>query len=278
MTDLFIGVVSHERSRFADSQGADGLAARLRRALGARGLDVEVQVNTADLHDPAALPIDERTVQASLDAQLRIDREWSAFLGRRGLDETTRLAARWARRQADRVRPPSVATMRRLLNIELSHLDLLRTAVTVGATWALIVEDDASTDDVDDAAGGLAGLIADMDASEQPAYVNVSQSFTNDQLGITHLLREVGVPWRGATERSVLRSTLPVTNTVCAILYRGAFLPTLVAALDAVPVEPVLPIDWKLNRALMDLHGANALRDGDCWLVEPAPIVQRSMH
>jgi hypothetical protein len=52
----------------------------------------------------------------------------------------------------------------------------------------------------------------------------------------------------------------------------------LVTELKALPMEPVLSIDWKLNVALMNLYEANKMGDHDCWWVEPAPIKQMSMH
>ena len=77
--------------------------------------------------------------------------------------------------------------------------------------------------------------------------------------------------------RGVLSGRLPVTNTVCAILYRTSFLRELLAVWAELPVEPVIPIDWKLNKALMMLHGRGLLPAGSAWNVEPAPIVQMSM-
>ena len=115
--------------------------------------------------------------------------------------------------------------------------------------------------------------------SGQPAYVNVSHSFSADELGIRHLLYPVpGVHWQGAANRTVMAARLPVTNTVCAIAYRGGFLEPLLAAFDQLPMEPIVPIDWKLNLALMALRDSDVLGDGDCWQVEPAPIVQMSMQ
>jgi len=45
-----------------------------------------------------------------------------------------------------------------------------------------------------------------------------------------------------------------------------------------IPLSPVLPIDWKLNVALMNLVAAGKLGEGDCWQVDPAPFIQGSMH
>jgi hypothetical protein len=76
----------------------------------------------------------------------------------------------------------------------------------------------------------------------------------------------------------VYLASRPITNTVCAILYSREFLTTLVQELEALPMEPVLSIDWKLNVALMNLFESNKLDGFECWWVEPAPIKQMSMH
>lgn len=277
MTALFIGVVSHEGSRFAVSQGPDGLGEQLARALRDRGTDVTVQVNTADLHDPAAVPVSSRTVQESLTEQLHLDRRWAAYLaGSRGPAWWAQHGLRWMRRLDQSIRRPDPRMVERLLNIEFSHLDLLRTGLSSGATWVLVLEDDAASMDVDDCAAGLLGLMAN---APQPAFVNVSESFTPAQLGIEHLLSEMpGTTWAGSVDRHVLGASRPVTNTVCAILYRSSFVTRLLAAWDALPLEPVVPIDWKLNLVLMGLFESGECGPGDCWQVDPGPIDQQSMH
>ncbi len=277
MTALFIGVVSHENSRFSSSQGPDGLAHQLARTLADRGVSTDVRVNTADLHDPTELPVTPAMVQASLTEQVRLDARWSAFLGvPRGARWWARRALRWARRGEQSLRPPDTRMVERLLNIELSHLDLLRHGLETGSDWILVLEDDAASMDVDDCADGLAGLLTC--GPRTPAYVNVSQSFSNAELGIEHLLTSADAAWQGHQPRRILVASRPVTNTVCAILYRSAFAALLVQAMDALPMEPVVPIDWKLNLALMDLFDAGAISSGDCWLVDPAPIDQLSMR
>lgn len=278
MTALFIGVVSHAGSRFAVSQGPDGLAARLVEPMGRHGIDVTVLVNTDDAYDAASLPITDAVVQASLTEQLHLDRRWAAYLeGGRGPRWWASHSLRWLRRVEQSVRRPGPRMVERLLNIELSHLAVLRAGAASGADWVLVLEDDAASTDIDDCTDGLLGLMSC--GPRQPAYVNVSQSFAPRELGIEHLLSPVPAePWRGSAPRQVLAASRPVTNTVCAILYRSGFVDDLIAAMDALPMEPVVPIDWKLNLALMRMFDDGRLVAGDCWQVEPGPIDQLSMR
>lgn len=279
MTELFVGVVSHDKSRFAASQGPAGLARRLAEAGPNLGFEATVRVNTANLHDPAVVPVTEAMVQASLTEQLRLDRRWAEYLaGSRGPKWWATHGLRWVRRSEQSLRSPGTSMVERLLNIERSHLDLLAAGLAAEAGWVLILEDDAVSTDVTDCARGIAGIMA-TGADEQPAFVNLSQSFTTAELGIDHLLSPVAsARWAGAAPRTLLSASRPVTNTVCAILYRASFVRLLVSAMAALPMEPVVPIDWKLNVALMNLFNEGILGPGDCWLVDPGPIDQLSMQ
>jgi len=277
---LFIGVVSHEGSRFAVSQGPGGLAAVLAEQLHSLGQSVLVEVSTVDAYDREQLPITPAMVGACLTAQVHLDRRWARYLGRaRGPRWWATHGLRWARRAEQLVRPPGPKMVERLLNIELAHFALLRSGLATGAEWALILEDDASSTDVSDCAAGLAWLMSSRTDDKQPAYVNVSQSFSLDELGLSHLLTpSPDASWAGETKRRILTSARPATNTVCAILYRGSFVRELLAVTDALPIEPVVPIDWKLNLALMQMFATGGLGAGDCWFVDPAPIDQLSMR
>lgn len=268
---LFIGVVSHEGSRYAVSQGPSGLAHRLVESLPG----VEMHVNVVDLLPDGSPLVSAAGVQRSLSTEARLEADWARFLRRpRNARWVAFRTSRWARRMWQRVRPPSSSMLRRLLNIELSHLDLMRRGLASGAPWVLILEDDGFSSDISDLSDGITGMLG----AGGVGYVNLSASFSPRELGIEHLLSPAGMVWNGPVPRSVLSSTLPVTNTVCAILYSASFLTALVEALDALPLEPVVPIDWKLNLALMALHEAGQAPPGTCLLVEPAPITQMSMQ
>ena len=216
--------------------------------------------------------------QDSLTAQLRLEWEWSNFLQQPlNARKYVKRGAHWIRRLGKALRSPGPGVTERLINIELSHFDLLETGLIKSSEWLLILEDDAGSYDTDDCAVGIAGIMrSEMSA---PQYVNISESFTNTELGIEPLLSPVAaISWQGSRPRALLASARPVTNTVCAILYRREFASLVLETMKAIPQEPVIPIDWKLNVALMNLYSRGDLGPGDCWMIDPAPIVQMSMH
>jgi len=269
---LFIGVVSHPASRFVANQGPAGLGATLSTWVPGSRLEVCVR----NFFDESGKELDERSVQAALTAELAGELRWARHLERRlELRWWAMYAARWIKRLSKRLKSPGSGVVRRLLNIERSHLHLLQMGLESGAPWVLILEDDAMSDDVQDLA---VGLIALMDSGKTDAFINLSDSFSPRALGIAHLLDAAqGVSWLGRVPRAILESRLPATNTVCAIAYSRSMAALLLDYFDSMPEKPVLPIDWKLNEALMSLARKSHESELTCMFVEPAPIVQMSM-
>jgi hypothetical protein len=164
----------------------------------------------------------------------------------------------------------------RLLNIEMAHTELLRAGLVAGSSWILILEDDGECADINDLADGLSAMIEG--ASDGVQFINLSESFEVSELGIEHLLKPTDQQWAGSHPRRLMKTELPVTNTVCAIAYRAAFAESLLAQYSKTPQRPVAPIDWKLNQALMSLHARGELPPGSCLWVLPGPIDQLSMR
>ena len=277
VTSLFVGVVSHERSRFAVSQGSDGLAARLAEGMRKDGLSVDVRVNIDNLHDPARHPVDAEVVRRSVQAQSQLEQDWTSYLEKStGAVASVRAAmARYWRGLEGMIRPADESMVTRLINIELSHLDLFDAGLASGAPWVLVLEDDAMSENVDDCVAGLVGL---MDDSPAPGFINLSHSFSLEELGIAHLLQPAGVTWQGSIERQILTAQRPVTNTVCAVMYHSEFLRRMVQAMRQLPFYPVVPIDWRINQALMAMVEAGTAGVNTAWFVEPGPIDQMSMR
>lgn len=283
---VFLGLVTHRHTRFPQASDPDGLVHRVQHGLAERGMSASVVVHAADHHHESIVPLTNAEVISSIDAELDLEARWrtyvspdtpkarlSAFMAARRAYRRLRLAPPWHRSAA--ATQAGAAMLRRLVNIELAHLHLLEQASNVQAGWALIVEDDATLEDHEGFAEALTAFIHQHADHSQPSYVNVSRSFSSERLDLSHHLTPNG-SWAPGVR--ILASDIPLTNTVCAVLYRGAFLERLVPALQAIPVAPVLPIDWKLNAALLELSGNGAIQPGDCWILDPAPIIQGSMH
>lgn len=272
--------MSHSRSRFAANTSAGGFLHELAEDWRTRGCLAEFVVERRNLFSENPVPLSKSDVQASLSAQLRIDREWARYLAAgdpgRLPPGFTRHALLSAGRLWRRVKAPPVTSLERLLNIERSHISLLEQGLQSGATWILIVEDDGVADDLGDCATGISHMI--KSASSEVVYMNLSESFGVKQLNVGSLLNDSGAVWAGSVPRTILSAERPVTNTVCAIAYRREFVQTLLAEFETQNSFPVLPIDWKLNLTLMSLYERGLLGAGNCWWVTPAPIRQMSMH
>lgn len=275
--NLFIGVVSYSRTEFPVSQGPQGLGQQLASELSSHsGIRTSIHIIGEDL-DKSGVVANRRTVQRSLTSELHAEERYSKYISRpQYIKNSLRLGARWAMRVKHSLKSPDPQLVSRLLNIEASHCDLMKRGLESGSDYVLILEDDAFSTQLTDLADGISGL---MNASTTPAFVNLSESFSVDELGVRHLLTDkTDTPWRGDECRVVYWPSRPITNTVCAILYSREFLASVVQEMEALPMEPVLSIDWKLNVALMNLYETRKLDGLECWWVEPAPIKQMSMH
>ena len=279
--DIFIGLVTHPKSVFPQARTANGLAARLVETLTSLGLDVELTIVDENPLGPDQITVSPKAIRSSVREEITTERRWREYLNSgstsmlmrlqfriRQTMTTLRLAPPWRRSIKD-----SDAGGRRLVrlaNIELAHLRVLEEAVRSEAAWALILEDDAQSSDAHKFGHELAQFLSTVpDATPELSMINLSDSFTVDQLGIEHLLAE--------SERvsvwSICKVERHITNTVCAVLYRRDLLMRLLQELHSIPLEPVIPIDFKVNEAIR--RAGNDLA-GQTWICDPAPITQGS--
>ena len=107
-------------------------------------------------------------------------------------------------------------------------------------------------------------------ADAQPQYMNASRSIDHAALGVEGLL--------GPQREGVRVARVPLTNTVCAVLHRGSSVRQLADDIERPGLLPAVPIDWRLNRVLMDRVAEHAMGSGSCWFLDPAPFTQGSMH
>jgi hypothetical protein len=243
---------------------------------------------TTSIHDQDALTSEElnlssEAIQASIRAELGTELAWKELQSQHGTSQRIRLII-WLRRlyrswqfngltRTSQKRGQDM--LKRLANIEVAHMSLLKQAAQEASDWALILEDDAYAPDVTALGSALDQHLNTWQDTRQPQYINISESFPLAALNLSHTLKGVEA-WD--EHGRVYSSQVPFTNTVCAVLYRGSFLQNLHNAMSEIPLEPVIPIDWKLNRAIMDLVENGQLGAHDCYVIEPAPIRQGSMH
>jgi len=285
---IFLGLVTHPATRFTLASSSDGLLPSLQNLLTTQGTQARLSIHDTDEWTENVLRIDRAVVEASINAELDIEKRWrryidpsvpkfflDAFMSGRRIYRRGQFLPR-GRREL-RSDDPGFRMVRRLVNIEIAHMSLLRQAASSDSEWALIAEDDATSDDPAGLASDLAAFIHEQTPSIQPKFVNISRSFNHRRLRVRDLLEPIEMWGAPTPDIEALQASRPITNTVCAILYRTNFLATLVQTMEAIPLEPVVPIDWKLNKAIMQLHDSGKLTSGDCWTLDPAPIVQSSM-
>ena len=282
--DLFVGLVTHPGSRFPEARTTNGLAAGVVDEARRLGWTVDSVVIDDDLLTDDMLTISHSEVVASITAELTVERQWREYVAGRPLTlkERAVLAARRVKRHLD-LAPPwqrhlaaesaGARMVRRLANIELAHLAAMRAAKESGARWVLLLEDDAQCHEPTAFTQDLVVFVTAADVAGEPLMMNLSESFTVEQLGIGHLLtprRNKGQPLGWNTSAA----TRIITNTVCAVLYRGGYLSKLVEAIEWIPLSPVIPIDFKVNSAVMHIN--DQFPAGACWIVSPAPVEQGS--
>jgi hypothetical protein len=285
-TRVFIGLVTYPGSRYPESAGPRGLATQVVDLLSSSDLaefDVSLEICSRNLLVPSELPLSYREIRASINEELNVELNWRAYLNSRlpqwqlawfmkarKFYRYLKFTPPWQRSKPGS--GPGARMLIRLANIELAHVSLLKAAANADADWVLILEDDAYVESQSMFASEIATFIS---SDPEASYVNLSESFSSRRLGIEAEFTQIG-NW--GTSSKIFATTKPVTNTVCAILYSGAFAQKLLEEFETIPMRPVIPIDWKLNQAIMNLYSKGILGSGECWVVDPAPIVQGSMH
>ena len=279
---VLTGLVTHPKTQFPEASGPTGLAGLLTQELTSLGWSTHLSIVGENLIDSSLLTLTQSSITNSVRREMNIEQDWNEFQHQRvgALKGRVLLRLRRIFRLAKMHMPTASARdsarrqILRLANIELAHLTLLQEGEGSEADWVLILEDDAINPDVPGFSRELDRHLRLWDGQAQPSYVNFSKSFSLERLKHGRSFKHEGL-W--SHDSHILSSTVPFTNTVCAVLYRREFLQELNRELKAIPLEPVVPIDWKINLALMSLSGKGLIAKGDCYTVDPAPILQGSM-
>ena len=274
---MFVGLVTHPRSRFNAGGAATDQARLLTAAITATGRPADLLVSDRDDFRAEDFPLSRADLARSAAYEADLEYRWRRYLADGGgrparsplADQAVRLAMT-AKRVAGADRSAAV----RLLNIDLSHLRVMDAAVDAGATWTLVLEDDAQVPDVPACAAALASVLDAVEGTPVQ-FVNLSESLPLDRLGVEGLLAGSAPAGWPAGLVSAVR---PVTNTVCANLYRTTFLRSVAEGIRQRGLVPVAPIDWRVNEQIMRMWNAGVLCADSCAWTRPGLFLQGSIH
>ena len=278
---MFLGLVTHAGSRFNRDGAATDQVTGLAQILTGRGHEVGVLISNRDDFDPDTYRLGLSTRIASAWSQANLEGRWKAYVQRvqcRSAKASTAgsLVARagsGTRRTLSALgiagsgADLSTEALKRLINIDLSHIRVWTAAHEFGADTVLVLEDDARLTHAGFATN-VADVLEHLPTSELSLAV-LSESISPTDLGVRRTLDHSN-QLSDYPQLRMLES--PLTNTVCANAYSGKLIADLIASITPKNLIPVHPIDWRLNQYLLT-H-----TDITCLWSEPAPFVQMSMH
>lgn len=276
---FFVGLVTHPGSRFNAGGEAVAELNLVVDALMSAGHEVVSLVSDRDDYDSDGYPLNVKRRLASAWKQAELETRWRRYVASGGRQSTP---AGWdvervlasTRRCLSAVGIPkaggdlSEVGLRRLINIDLSHLRLCSAAIEDQADVVLVLEDDARFDRSLDMAQFVEMLTTFP--REDLALAVLSRSLSTQELGLASHTTLAGRV--DAEDQHWVEVSPAVTNTVCANAYSLAMARKLVDEISRTGLFPVHPIDWRLNQVLMNTSGVR------CFWAEPAPFIQASMH
>lgn len=276
---VFLGLVTHPRSRFNADGRATQRITELIENLHEHGLTVDMLISDRNDFDAAPQRIGLGNRLKSAWLQVETERAWSNYLltanGTKSIDKSPgRLfyLAMFVKRAISFI--ISARTLKRLANIDLSHLRVLREGIKSKADWILILEDDSMPGNIPAVAENLLALISSIAGSKADMFINLSHSMSDVELGVDVIMEGAKEVHSFGDGRKVVQVSPPISNTVCANLYSQSFALRFANAIEDRGIFPSIPIDWRLNQLIMD---SAAIDITCCWVI-PGMFVQGSMH
>jgi hypothetical protein len=173
--------------------------------------------------------------------------------------------------------PIFVKMLLRQSNISAGHFQLMQNAIWRGDKYLLILEDDFHLIKLTSLKSQLNFALEVLENNSNLNMLNMSESFTNEELGHYGFVQN-NFTSPNHPELIVSRLPHPVTNTVCATIYRTDFLLLLARELRLMDDISLIPIDHKINFALMKMIKRGSL-NADCYAtLVPGLFIQGSLH
>ncbi len=164
----------------------------------------------------------------------------------------------------------------RIRNIEESHKNLLNKFLASDSEYLIIVEDDFKNLYKIDIQEILSKILGIAEREENIKILNLSRSFSIDELKIRYLVKykytKIGF------EQELLILDYPVLNTVCATLYKKNVIKSILEELSYLESFSLIPIDEKINIILYQLIRKNILSLQCYASINPGIFSQGSIH
>lgn len=271
-----IGLVTHANSRFNRNGASVQQLHDLREELVNRGFQVNAVISDRNEFTERGEKLRLRDQVSAAYHQSKLESQWKRYL--RGFCEThqglqlkdyVQGVGMFVKRLFLYIKNRSIVN--RLMNIDLSHLRLLREGHE--ADWVVILEDDAFAPSVADAAHSI-GATIDALKSTDMIFVSLSESFTATSLGIEQIIEQAVKVDIDCPAAELMQVPLPITNTVCANLYSTEFAAMFRDSLEGTSLLPSYPIDWRLNKLLLEVSQKSI----GCYWLRPGVFLQGSMR
>lgn len=283
--DIFLGVVTHPASVYS-TKHIKQFCEQKSEAIRSDSIQVKLTISSENAYDQSQVSLLGILISSVKISLLGV--RWQIHLGtqkRLTIWQLVFLLKTFGRLCVRLLNP---ATMRieklkavRLLNITQSHLKLIREANQNDFDGILILEDDAEFQSSDLLGSFLEKIMQISSALPiREHYVDLSESFSLLELGAAHLI----VPLESqkiVIEDNVFnvnKMRVPITNTVCAVLYSPEFARVLEKALSkklTKRFEKYIPIDWLINKILIELCSENSRVS--CYTTNPGIFRQKSI-
>lgn len=160
-------------------------------------------------------------------------------------------------------------------NISESHIMALRIALKNKKKWIIIVEDDILVTQEYLLKEMINKLLKEMTKNNLSA-ANISLSFNEDQLG-TKKLRKKMTTIIKSEKINLAHYEFINVNTVCATIYSIDIVEDLIKGLEKMRNLPLVPIDYKINDALIELAMTGKIFYDSYASLINSPIKQHSL-
>jgi hypothetical protein len=163
--------------------------------------------------------------------------------------------------------------MSRQHNISESHIAQFIDSVKSNSDFSLILEDDFKINQDYSIELTINSLLEFMKINSNVSVISVSESFSFLELGISNTVRNIQ-----SDNLNLYEATLPVTNTVSAMLYKTQFLKQILPYLLEYRKYRIIPIDHKINMALHQIYKKKNFESDFFYFMQPGLFIQDSIH